>query len=71
MRKEPFKPQSPVNEEKNENIKQIFEDSYVTVALAIMLKFGMWSAEGGGCLRKMIEGALNYICMKIMFCFFL
>ena len=45
-------PPSPLNEEeKNKEIKQILKASISRWRLPILLKFGMWGAEGEGHLQ--------------------
>ena len=64
---------SYLNKEKNGEIKQILKAHNSQLHKAILLKFGMLGAEGGGCLQYKNDerGAWSYVCMKIMFYFFL
>jgi len=50
-RKEESKPPEPPKRKKNEEIEQILRAYNSQMHLTILLKFGMWGVEGGGCLH--------------------
>jgi len=51
-RKEKSKPQSPLNRrKKTKKLSQTLRAYNSQMHWTILLKFGMWGAEGGGCLH--------------------
>jgi len=58
-----------MEEKKTKKLSQTLRAYNSQMRWAILLKFGMWGAEGGGRLHyeKLNKGARSYVCVKIAF----
>jgi len=61
----------PPYQKKTKKLSQTLRAYNSQMRATILLKFGMWGAEGGGRLHyendKFSKGAWSYVCVKISF----
>jgi len=68
--KKNLSPPSPLNgRKKTKKLSQTLRAYNSQMHETILLKFGMWGAEGGGRLhyKNDLKGAQSYVCVKIVF----